>query len=194
MAYDRYVAICNPLRYHHILNRKYCALLSIVTWVIGCLNSLMLTTSALKMYFCHNNVIKHYFCEANALKRIACAGREAFYSVVYFDLFFMGLCPVLCCLTSYAKIIRVIMSIKSKEGRQKTFSTCSSHAIVIFIYFGSGTLDYVMSLLEISGFQEEVLTVLYANVTPLLNPLIYSLRNKELKQGLQKVLGKMLTV
>ncbi|KAM9305406.1 olfactory receptor 1571-like [Gastrophryne carolinensis] len=194
MAYDRYVAICIPLHYHSILNSRNCTILNIVIWILGGLNSAMFTAPATKMSFCLFNVIEQYFCEANALGKIACAGREDFQATAYFDLFLMGFCPFFGCLTSYTRIINVILSIHSKDGRIKAFSTCSSHIIVIFIYFGSGALDYLQSLSKSSHFQAQAITVLYANVTPMVNPIIYSLRNEELKQALKKLLGQLLRI
>nr|DBA19146.1 TPA: hypothetical protein GDO54_015013 [Pyxicephalus adspersus] len=194
MAYDRYVAICKPLHYHRILSRKTCTVLNLGTWVIGALNSVILTIPATKLSFCHSNIIKHYFCDAKALTRIACAGTDVFYTSVYADFFLMAFCPFLCYLASYGKVIRVILSIKSKDGRQKAFSTCSSHIIVILLYFSLSGGNYLMSSSEYFAFQEQVVTALYANVTPLVNPVIYSLRSKELKQALQELLRKLINV
>ncbi|KAM5152698.1 olfactory receptor 8D1-like [Mantella aurantiaca] len=190
MAYDRYVAICHPLHYHRILNKKICTLLVIVAWISGCLNSSLFTSSILKMIFCSSLTIHHFFCDAKAMLNIACSGTEMFYIVVYTDCFVFGFCPVMCNLVSYVHIIRVILHIKSKDGRTKAFSTCSSHLTVMVIYYGSGILEYMLPPSDRYNLLEQILTVFYTTVIPMLNPLIYSLRNKEVKNSLQKVLAQ----
>ncbi|XP_075687716.1 olfactory receptor-like protein OLF4 [Rhinoderma darwinii] len=187
MAYDRYVAICHPLHYHRILSRKKCSLFMAGSWVIGSLNSLLLTIPASKMSFCNSNKIVQFFCEAKALTKIACAGTEAFYAAVYIDIVLVGLGSFLCSLTSYVKIIRVILGIKSTEGRRKAFSTCSSHVAVITIYYGTATAVYLMPSSQHTSFLEQVITVIFAIVTPMVNPLIYSLRNKELRKAMERI-------
>ncbi|KAM5151759.1 olfactory receptor 8D1-like [Mantella aurantiaca] len=190
MAYDRYVAICHPLHYHRILDKKICILLIFATWISGCLNSSLLTSPILKMIFCSSLTIHQYFCEAKALLNIACSGTEMFYIVLYTDCLVFGVCPVLCNSMSYVQIIRVILRIKSKDGRSKAFSTCSSHLTVMAIYYGSGTAVYMIPPSDHYDLLEQILTVFYTTVIPMLNPLIYSLRNKEVKNSLQKVLAQ----
>ncbi|KAM5151775.1 olfactory receptor 2T29-like [Mantella aurantiaca] len=190
MAYDRYVAICHPLHYHRILNKKICILLILASWISGCLNSSLLTSPIIKMIFCSLFTIHQFFCDAKALTNIACSGTEMFYTVLYIDCLIFGLCPVLCNLMSYVKIIRVILRIKSKNGRSKTFSTCSSHLIVLAIYYVSAILEYMLPRSDRYNLLEQILTVFYTTVIPMLNPLIYSLRNKEIKNSLQKVLAQ----
>ncbi|KAM5151746.1 olfactory receptor 5V1-like [Mantella aurantiaca] len=187
MAYDRYVAICRPLHYHRILGKKNCKLFTVACWTIGNVNSTEMTIIASGMSFCSSNIIKQYFCDVKALTNLASAGSDVFYTAIYADFFFFGLWPLLGCLTSYSKVIAVILSIKTKDGRQKAFSTCSSHITVIVIYYGSSALNFLTSSREYFQFQEQFITALYANVPPMLNPLIYSLRSKELKQALQKI-------
>ncbi|KAM5151780.1 olfactory receptor 2K2-like [Mantella aurantiaca] len=189
MAYDRYVAICHPLDYHRILNKKICILLVIVAWISGCVNSSLLTSSILKMIFCSSLTIHQLFCDAKALINIACSGTEMFYIVMYAEYLVFGVCPVICNLMSYVKIIRVILRIKSKDGRSKAFSTCSSHLIVMAIYYGSGTSVYMIPPSDRYDLLEQILTVFYSTVVPLFNPLIYSLRNKEVKNTLSKLLS-----
>ncbi|KAM5151772.1 olfactory receptor 8D1-like [Mantella aurantiaca] len=188
MAYDRYVAICHPLDYHRILNKKVCILLVMVTWISGCLNSFLLTSSILKMIFSSSLTIHQFFCDAKALINISCSGTEMFYIVLYTNILVYGLCPVMCNVMSYVKIIRVILHIKSKDGRSKAFSTCSSHLIVMIIYYGSCTAVYMIPPSDRYNQLEQILTVFYTTVIPMLNPLIYSLRNKEIKNSLQKLL------
>ncbi|KAM5151783.1 olfactory receptor 2A12-like [Mantella aurantiaca] len=189
MAYDRYVAICYPLKYHRILNKKICRILVMIAWISACLNSTLLTSSILKMFFCSSVTIHQFFCDAKALINIACSGTEMFYIVLYVDLLVFGLCPVMFNLMSYVQIIRVIQGIKSKDGRSKAFSTCSSHLTVMAIYYGSATAVYMTPPSDHYDLLEQILTVFYTTVVPILNPLIYSLRNKEVKSSLKKLLA-----
>ncbi|KAM5151754.1 olfactory receptor 1G1-like [Mantella aurantiaca] len=189
MAYDRYVAICHPLDYHRILSKKICILIVMVIWISGCLNSCLFTSSILKIIFCSTFTIHQLFCDAKALINISCNGTEMFYIILYIECFVYGICPVMCNLMSYVKIIEVILRIKSKDGRRKAFSTCSSHLTVMAIYYGSGIAVYIIPPLDRYDLLQQILTVFYATVVPMLNPLIYSLRNKEVKNSLRKFLA-----
>ncbi|XP_073414809.1 olfactory receptor-like protein DTMT [Dendrobates tinctorius] len=186
MAYDRYVAICKPLHYHTTLSKKVCFTFMAAMWFIASLNSCLVTVPTLKMSFCRSTTIHHFFCDAKALTKISCAGKEIFYLVIYFELLFFGLCPFLCSLTSYAKILQVIFRIKSRDGRTKAFSTCSSHLIVIMLYYGTAASVYLLPTTRYSDILDQVFTLLYATGTPTLNPLIYSLRNKDVKRAVMR--------
>ncbi|XP_063788962.1 olfactory receptor 1G1-like [Pseudophryne corroboree] len=194
MAYDRYVAICDPLHYQDILNRKHCILLASGTWIVGLLNSILFTIQASLMSFCHSHTIHQFFCEPKAMINIACTGSEEFYIVVYVEFLIFGFIPAMFCFTSYIKIIRVILQIKSKDGRKKAFSTCSSHLTVVIMYYMAGLCAYMMPTSESSNVLEQVLTAVDAVVTPMINPLIYSLRNKDVKSALLRLLGIHLNV
>ncbi|XP_040211512.1 olfactory receptor-like protein DTMT [Rana temporaria] len=187
MAYDRYVAICHPLHYYHILSKKICILIIIIIWIGGGVNSSLITMSVLKFIFC-SATIHQFFCEAKALLNISCGGTEMFYIVFYAEYLVFGLCPVMCNLMSYVKIIRIIQRIKSKDGRRKVFSTCSSHLIVMAIYYGSAVSVYLTPPSDRYDLLEQILTIFYTTVVPMLNPLIYILRNKEVKKSFRKLL------
>ncbi|XP_072273072.1 olfactory receptor 1G1-like [Pyxicephalus adspersus] len=189
MAFDRYVAICYPLDYHRILNKNICMLIIMITWICGSLGSSLFICSILKLVFCSTFTIHHFFCDAKALLNISCSGTKMFYIVMYVDFLLFGFLPVVCNFMSYLKIIKVILRIKSKDGRRKTFSTCSSHLIVMAIYYGSGVSVYMMPPSDQYDILEQILTVFYTTVVPMLNPLIYSLRNKQLNNSLQKFLS-----
>nr|DBA19197.1 TPA: hypothetical protein GDO54_015064 [Pyxicephalus adspersus] len=189
MAYDRYVAICHPLDYHRILSKKNCALLIMFTWINGCLHSFLITGSILKMLFCTSLNIHQFFCDAKALLNISCGGAEMFTILVYVESLVLGLIPVMCNLMSYVKIIKIILRIKSKEGRSKAFSTCSSHLTVMAIFYGSAVSVYMMPPSDRYDILEQILTIFYSTVVPMLNPFIYSLRNKEVKVSLKKCLN-----
>ncbi|XP_069591755.1 olfactory receptor 1C1-like [Ranitomeya imitator] len=194
MAYDRYVAICNPLHYHHLLNKKICTMFIFTIWILASLNSILMTIPVSKMSFCNSNIIQHFFCEANTLTQMSCAGKDIFYIIVYFELIFFGLCPFLCSLTSYIKIINVILKIKSRDGKRKAFSTCSSHLAVIILYYATGASMYMIPPSKYSHAMEQIATILCTAVTPILNPLIYSLRNKDVMKGLRKFGGAKLRI
>ncbi|XP_075175913.1 olfactory receptor-like protein DTMT [Anomaloglossus baeobatrachus] len=188
MAYDRYVAICKPLHYHTILSKKVCFICMAAIWLCAAVNSCLITVPTSQMSFCHFITIHHIYCDAKALTKISCAGKEIFYSVIYFELLFFGLCPFLCSVTSYAKILQVIFRIKSRDGRTKAFSTCSSHLIVILLYYGTAASVYLLPKTKYSHILDQIFTLLYATGTPTLNPLIYSLRNKDVKRAVMRLL------
>ncbi|KAM5151749.1 olfactory receptor 9G9-like [Mantella aurantiaca] len=187
MAYDRYVAICHPLVYHRILNKKICILLVMVIWIGGSVNSSLLTSSILKIFFCSSLTIHQFFCDAKALINISCGGTEMFFIIRYPEFLVFGICPAVCNLMSFVKIIRAIQHIKSKDGRSKAFSTCSSHLTVMAIYYASALSVYMTPPSERFELLEQILTVFYTTVVPMLNPLIYSLRNKEIRRSLRKL-------
>ncbi|XP_040211515.1 olfactory receptor 2M4-like [Rana temporaria] len=188
MAYDRYAAICHPLDYHQMLNKKICILLMMAIWTGGSVNSSFITSSILKIIFCSSVTIHQFFCDAKALVNISCGGTEVFYIVLYAECLVFGLLSVVCNLMSYVKIIRVVLHIKSKDGRIKAFSTCSSHLTVMAIYYGSAISVYMTPPSDRYDLLEQILTMFYTTVVPMLNPLIYSLRNKEIKSYLRKLL------
>ncbi|KAM5153222.1 olfactory receptor 2M4-like [Mantella aurantiaca] len=188
MAYDRYVAICHPLDYHRILNKKICILLVMAIWIGGTVNSSLIISSILKLFFCSSITIHQFFCDAKALINISCGGTEMFFIVVCTEFLVFGICPVVCNLISYVKIIRGIQHIKSKDGRSKAFSTCSSHLTVMAIYYGSGVSVYLTPPSHSFELLDQILTVFYTAVVPMLNPVIYSLRNKEIKSSLRKLM------
>nr|DBA19190.1 TPA: hypothetical protein GDO54_015057 [Pyxicephalus adspersus] len=187
MAFDRYVAICHPLDYHRILNKKICTLIIMVTWICGCFSASLFISSILKLVFCSTFTIHQFFCDAKALINISCDGTEMFYIVMYVQFLFFGVFPVICNLMSYIKIIKVILGIKSKDGRWKAFSTCPSHLIVMAMYYGSAVSVYMIPPSDRYDILEQILTVFYSTVVPMLNPLIYSLQNKDIKNALKKL-------
>ncbi|XP_073414848.1 olfactory receptor-like protein DTMT [Dendrobates tinctorius] len=187
MAYDRYVAICRPLHYHHMLNKKNCILFMVAAWVIGCLNSAFATLTSSKIWL-YTNTVPQFFCEFKAFAKIACpnAGFQLF---TYMEVVIFGFGPFLCSILSYIKVIVVILHIKSSDGRRKAFSTCSSHLIVLSMFYGTWMSVYIMPPLKDPRVFELTLSILYSTITPMLNPLIYSVRNKDVKRSLLKMVG-----
>ncbi|XP_063788912.1 olfactory receptor 1M1-like [Pseudophryne corroboree] len=189
MSYDRYIAICHPLHYQQILSKKVCTLLVALIWLCACVNSMLCVFSVIKMSFCHSVTIHQFFCDAKALSDISCSGSSMFYIVTYINIVLFIGCPFLSNVMSYIKIIRVILHIKSKEGRRKTFSTCSSHLTVMIIFYANCMCVYLMPPSDHPIVLEQVFTVLYTTVVPMVNPLIYSLRNNEIKRALQRLVA-----
>nr|XP_033780518.1 olfactory receptor 13F1-like [Geotrypetes seraphini] len=178
MAYDRYVAICNPLRYSVIMNKRVCALLCATSWLMGLLDALPYGLSISYSSFCGDNVINHLFCDFRTLLKLSCSDT----SVIKLLISTLNLCLVLVCLTliltSYSQIFYSILKMQSVKGRSKAFSTCSSHLIVVSMYLRpmSKTVSSVDKLTD----------AFYSTGIPLLNPIIYSLRNKDIKAALKK--------
>ncbi|XP_063785575.1 olfactory receptor 5B12-like [Pseudophryne corroboree] len=182
MAYDRYAAICHPLHYVSIMTKKKClSLVSLVT-SMGFLQSVVQTSCVFSLQFCRSNLIDHFYCHTPSLFRLSCS--DTFYCDMV-TVFIIGSSCTYCLmiiLVSYMLIIYSILKIKSSEGRQKAFSTCSSHLVCICIFFGAVMSTYLRSASSDFEKLEKVASVLYSVVTPMLNPLIYSLRNQEVKR------------
>ncbi|KAG8441072.1 hypothetical protein GDO86_006713 [Hymenochirus boettgeri] len=186
MAYDRYVAICKPLSYLHVMNERMNILLVLASWMFGVVNSVFLTTFVSQLYFCYSQKIQHLFCDIKALLNISCNYSKYFQIMLYLEVLFVGFCPFLLNLASYVKII--ISVLKSTLGRWKTFSTCTSHLTVLLLFYGTSICMYIKPLSDHFEKRDQLFTVLYVAVTPMLNPIIYSLRNKEVKKILRKLL------
>ncbi|XP_073516767.1 olfactory receptor 5V1-like [Phyllobates terribilis] len=187
MAYDRYVAICNPLRYHNLLSKKICVLLMAIAWATGCINSTVttLTTSNIPLY---TNIVPQFLCESKAFTKMSYPN-TGFQLFSYIEVVMFGVGPFLCSIISYTKVIIVILHIKSSDGRRKTFSTCSSHLIVLTMYYGTWMSVYIMPPLKDPRVFELTLSILFSIITPMVNPLIYSVRNKDVKRALLKMVG-----
>ncbi|KAG8550965.1 hypothetical protein GDO81_023894, partial [Engystomops pustulosus] len=187
MGFDRYVAICRPLFYHRILNKKICILIMVSIWITSFINSFIVIIPLQKLPFRRVSSIQDFFCDAIDIFNASNGGSQDYYSLIYGEIVVFALVPFICNLVSYGNIIRVILQIKSKEGRIKTFSTCSSHLIVMIIYYSAGSLSYLIPFSEKTVLSPH-LSVMYIIVVPMINPLIYSLRNKELLRSCQKLL------
>ncbi|CAJ0940926.1 unnamed protein product [Ranitomeya imitator] len=188
MGFDRYVAICYPLSYHRILNKKTCDLIVVVIWISAFLNSSLFTTFLLKMPFNEVVTIHNIFCDAVDVVYASGGGSGDFYNLFFFELVLFGFFPLFCNFLSYIGIIRVILSIKSKEGRRKTFSACLSHLIVMIIFYFSCSMDNMMPFSDHTVITKQILSVFYTTVVPMVNPLIYSLRNSKILKALQRLL------
>ncbi|CAN0323804.1 unnamed protein product [Rangifer tarandus platyrhynchus] len=188
MAYDRYVAICSPLLYNVIMSHRVCSIMMGVVYSLGLFGATVHTTHMSMLSFCGSHVISHYFCDILPLLSLSCSSTH----VNEILLFIIGgvntLAPTLAVLISYAFIFSSILHIYSIKGCSKAFGTCSSHLMAVVIFFGSITFMYFKPPLSNTMEQEKVSSIFYTTVIPMLNPLIYSLRNKDVKNALRKVL------
>ncbi|XP_059578430.1 olfactory receptor 1052-like [Alligator mississippiensis] len=190
MAYDRYVAICNPLLYTVVMSRKLCVQLVAWSYLGGLLNSLTHTCSLLRLSFCGPNIIKHFFCDLPPLLKLACSDthiNEILFLVLSTAI---GSFSTLIIIISYLYILFAILRIHSAEGRRKTFSTCASHLTAVIVFTGSLIFSYIQPTSNYSLEQEKVSAVFYSLVVPMLNPLIYSLRNREVKDNLRRMITR----
>ncbi|XP_078525096.1 olfactory receptor 2D2-like [Lissotriton helveticus] len=184
MALDRYVAICIPLRYPTIMNRPMCVQLASVSWTIGVLCSLGMTSLTFSLPFCRSHEIPHFFCDIPSLMKLACADTIMTEVVTTASSVFVLIMPFVLILITYTFIISKIMKIQSSKGRQKAASTCASHFASVLLLYGTTMLTYVQPKSSYS--MDRVFSVCYAFFTPMLNPLIYSLRNKDVKGAFKK--------
>ncbi|XP_053320038.1 olfactory receptor 24-like [Spea bombifrons] len=190
MSYDRYLAICNPLRYSSIMDLKLCVCLVTITWVCGMLFSLPHIILFSQMIFCGSNVINHFFCDMVPLLRLSCSdtsGNGVVSNVMSVPVFF---CPLICITVTYTNILLSILRISTTTGRQKAFSTCSSHLAVVGLYYGTLVFNYLVPSKGKYSYLQKQVSVLYTMVTPLLNPIIYSLRNEEIRRALMSFIIK----
>nr|XP_033818320.1 olfactory receptor 8U9-like [Geotrypetes seraphini] len=191
MAFDRYVAICNPLQYITIMNKKVCLSLSAAFFIISILSSLLHTLLINRLSFCKSNQIEHFFCDFTPLLKLSCTDTSVNELVVFTAASLVIIVPFLITLLSYVFIISAILKIQSTGGRRKTFSTCSSHLIVVIIYYGTVIFMYFRPSSSYSLEKDKITSVVYNVVSPMLNPFIYSLRTREVKTALKTVLQKI---
>ncbi|MBZ3870226.1 Olfactory receptor 7A10 [Sciurus carolinensis] len=188
MAYDRFVAICHPLRYTVIMNPQLCGLLVLVCCILSALHALLQSLMVLRLSFCTHLEIPHFFCELNQLVQLVCS--NTFLSdLVYVALVLLATGPITGILYSYSKIVSSIRAISSAQGKYKAFSTCASHLSVVFLFYSTGFGVYLSSAATHSSHSTSTASVMYTVVTPMLNPFIYSLRNNDVKRSLKSLFG-----
>ncbi|XP_060100486.1 olfactory receptor 5T7-like [Heteronotia binoei] len=189
MAYDRYAAICQPLHYNNLMSSQVYVSLAIFSWLGGILNSATHTALATNLSFCGANRIDHIFCDVPPLLKITCSDTYVNEMVIHIFSIFMAVGPFLLIVISYVYIVSAILRIRSNTSRRKAFSTCSSHVAVVIIHFGMANVNYNRPGADYSSEVNILVSTLYCIITPMLNPLIYSFRNKDVKNALGKVLG-----
>ncbi|XP_059566602.1 olfactory receptor 5G9-like [Myotis daubentonii] len=193
MAYDRYVAICNPLLYSVAMSQSLCIQLVVGSYVIGFMNTMTHTTNTFLLPFCGPNIINHFFCDVFPLLSLACADTELTKLVVFIVAGAVGVFSGLTIVVSYIYILTAILKIHSADGRSKAFSTCSSHLTAVSILYGTLFFIYVRPSASFSLDLNKVVSVFYTAVIPMLNPFIYSLRNKEVKDAIHRTVAKRKT-
>ncbi|XP_055461149.1 olfactory receptor 1-like [Psammomys obesus] len=188
MAYDRYVAICFPLHYTSIMSPKLCASLLLLSWMLSTFNAMMHTMLMARLSFCENNVIPHIFCDISALLKLACSDTYVNELMIFIMGWLMVIIPLLLIVMSYAKIISSILKVPASQGICKVFSTCGSHLSVVSLFYGTVIGLYLCPSANNSTVKETVLAMMYTVVSPMLNPFIYSLRNRDMKGALIRVI------
>ncbi|XP_036989498.2 olfactory receptor 2D3 [Artibeus jamaicensis] len=187
MSYDRYVAVCKPLHYSTIMTPQVCLQLAIASWASGTVVSLVDTTFTFRLPYRGQNIINHYFCEPPALLKLASADTYSTEMAIFAMGVVILLAPVSLILVSYWHIISTVIQMQSGEGRLKAFSTCGSHLIVVVLFYGSGIFTYMRPNSKTTKERDKMVSVSYTVVTPMFNPIIYSLRNKDVKGALKKL-------
>ncbi|XP_026347298.3 olfactory receptor 7A17-like [Ursus arctos] len=189
MAYDRFVAICHPLHYTVIMNPKLCGLLVLLSWIISALNSLLQSLMVLRLSFRTEVEIPHFFCELNQVIGHACSDTFLNDMMMTFGIVLLGGAPLAGILYSYSKIVSSIHKISSAQGKYKAFSTCVSHLSIVSLFYCTSLGVYLTSPATQSSHASAVASVMYTVVTPMLNPFIYSLRNRDIKRALKRIIG-----
>ncbi|XP_004648506.1 olfactory receptor 2L3-like [Octodon degus] len=187
MAYDRYVAICLPLHYPIRMSRRVCVLMILGSWAIGAVNSCAHTVYALHIPYCRSRAIDHFFCDVPAMLTLACMDTSVYEYTVFLSTTFFLLFPSIVIAFSYGKILLTVCCMRSREGRKKAYATCGTHLTVVTFYMAPFAYTYLRPKSLRSPTEDKVLAVFYIILTPMLNPVIYSLRNKEVLGALGRV-------
>ncbi|XP_048216541.1 olfactory receptor 8H1-like [Perognathus longimembris pacificus] len=190
MAYDRYVAICNPLQYPVIMSARHCCALVTGTYMMGFVDCSFSVLSITQLPFCNSNVIHHFFCDVSPILALSCTDTYVAETVIYICAGSTLLLSLFTISVSYVSIVSTILKIQSTSGKQKAFSTCASHLLGVTIFYGTMIFTYLKPKKSYSLGKDQVASVFYTIVIPMLNPLIYSLRNKEVKNAFIRVVQK----
>ncbi|XP_018413956.1 PREDICTED: olfactory receptor 6B1-like [Nanorana parkeri] len=187
MAFDRYVAICNPLHYITIMNWGFCFILALSTWIIGLAISLLKIYYISQLTFCHSVIINHFYCDVSPILNLACTDMKLTELVDFILALVILLVPLFLTCFSYLCILSTILRIPNSNGRKKAFSTCGSHLVIVIILYSTTLFMYARPSKAQSVNSNKMVSVVYTVVTPFLNPIIYCLRNREVKQAIQKL-------
>ncbi|XP_074064996.1 olfactory receptor 2AJ1-like [Macrotis lagotis] len=192
MTYDRHVAICHPLHYPILMNHRISVILAAGCWLAGTINSIIHTTYVMLLPYCGTRTIEHFFCEIEAMLRLSCVDTSKYEEKVFVSAALYFLIPFSLILVSYGQILRIVLHMKSMEAQKKAFSTCSSHLAVVAMFYGSCIFTYMRPKSYHTAGQDKVIAISYTILAPMLNPVIYSLRNKDVLYALKKGFGKVL--
>ncbi|XP_070584418.1 olfactory receptor 5AP2-like [Erythrolamprus reginae] len=193
MSYDRYLAICRPLFYTSLMNKEICFQFVAVAWINGFMANSIIVFLMAQFSFCGTNVIDHYFCDLSPLKKLSCSDLTLFELIVLLLSFIFTIAPFFLTFTSYICIISSIIKIQSTIGRRKAFSTCSSHLMVVCLFYSTLIIVYILPDTPTLRHLNKIFSIFYTILTPLANPLIYTLRNKEVHQALRRTVDKLIT-
>ncbi|XP_040211468.1 olfactory receptor 1019-like [Rana temporaria] len=191
MSYDRYSAICQPLHYTQIMSWRVCVQLMTIVWCVGFTNSLVHTLHAFKLTFCGSDIIESFFCDLPIILQISCSDININILLIFVFGSLLGFGSLILTFLPYVYIVKTVLKIQAKGNRSKVFSTCTSHLTVVFIFFGSGMFNYFWSSSSHHFSGEKVVSVFYTVIVPLLNPVIYSLRNQDFITAFQSVFRKI---
>lgn len=194
MSFDRFIAICRPLHYSVIMRPRLCLQLATASWVSGFSNSVLQSTLTLQMPRCGRREVDHFFCEVPALLRLACVDTTANEAELFFVSVLFLLIPVTLILISYALIVQTVLRIQSAEGRRKAFGTCGSHLVVVSLFYGTAIYMYLQPPSPASKDRGKMVSLFYGMITPMLNPLIYTLRNKDVKGAFKRLITRVFSI
>ncbi|XP_007534163.1 olfactory receptor 14A16-like [Erinaceus europaeus] len=190
MSYDRYAAICHPLHYEAIMNRGACVQMVTVAWLSGCVYGSLHVAGTFSVHFCGPNIVHQFFCDVPSLLILACAGDQTLeYAIIIASCCFDFVCFIFM-IVSYVRIFSTVLRIPSAKGRFKSFSTCLPHLTVVTMFFFSGIITYLVKNFRSSSSLKVLISVLYTVLPPTMNPLIYSLRNRDMQMALGKVISR----
>ncbi|XP_072457252.1 olfactory receptor 7C1-like [Notamacropus eugenii] len=190
MAYDRFVAICHPLSYVTIMSQQFCGLLALLSWTISLVNAVFHSLLVMRLLFCAEREIPHFYCDLAPVLKLSCTDTLINNILVYLTTGLLGVLPFTGIFFSYTQICSSILRVPSTGGKYKAFSTCGSHLCVVLLFYGTFIGVYLSSSVTHSSWKSSVASVMYAVVTPMLNPFIYSLRNKDIKDALRRLISQ----
>ncbi|XP_075396751.1 olfactory receptor 2B2-like [Tenrec ecaudatus] len=194
MSFDRFVAICRPLHYSVIMHQKLCLQLAAASWISGFSNSVLQSSLTLQMPLCGHKEVDHFFCEVPALLKLSCVDTTANEAELFFIGVFFLLIPVALILISYGFIAQAVLRIQSSEGRRKAFGTCGSHLVVVSLFYGTAIYMYLQPPSPATKDRGKMVSLFYAIITPMLNPPIYTLRNKDVKEALKRLVARIFLI